>query len=361
MRTCDACGAENAEHAEYCTLCFKPLGAADAVEATDSPVAADPPPEGFLPPDFQAIPPFEVGPGPEEEEGLVEGSTPDVPRHVIDPEYATAAVAAAAAGVPLAHPGAAPIPPGAITGLGKPPEGLDLGRAMTEPFRAPDWFGKALTGVLFWAIPFAVPATTGYLVRYIGTVGEGGDELPTWGEGFFSYWIKGFILGMIALAAILPLIAILFGGIIAAVAAGARPSPAALSAIGIPLWLFAGLYVLAASVVLTASVADYAVSDEFAAFLPWRAIRNIGAKPRFLLVWLMSGGIVILSGLLSGAMSAMFGQNPQGGLIILQWLVNVTAGGVVRMIAALVSCHLLGQWASELYGYGTAPRQLFVS
>lgn len=343
MITCDACGAENAAHAEYCTLCFKPLGPTDAGEAADPPPISDPP-AGLLSPDFQAIPPFEVGPGPEEEGA-----------------YAQAAGAELAAGVPLSHPGAAPVPPGAITGPRKPPEGLDLSRAIKEPFEAPDWVGKALTGVLFWAIPFAAPATTGYLIRYIGTVGDGGDELPTWGEGFFSYWIKGFVLGIITLAAMLPLILGFFSAIVAAVGSGGRPDPAALSAIGIPFLLFGGLYGLGVSVVLTASIADYAVSDEFAAFLPWRAIRNIAAKPRFLLVWLMSGGIMILAGMLSGGMSAMFGQNPQGGLIVFQWLVNATAGGAVRMIAALVSCHLLGQWASELYGYGAAPRQLFVS
>lgn len=344
MRTCDSCGAENAEHADYCSLCFKPLGPADAVEAASPPAAADSAPAGLLPQDFRAIPPFEVGPAPEEEHA-----------------YAPAAAAAIAAGVPLSQVEAAPLPPGAITDPRKPPEGLDLGRAIKEPFEAPDWVGKALTGVLFWAIPFAVPATTGYLIRYIGTVGDGGDELPTWGEGFFSYWIKGFVLGIITLAAMLPLILVLFSAIVAVVGSGGRPDPAALSAIGIPFLLFGGLYGLGVSVVLTASIADYAVSDEFAAFLPWRAIRNIAAKPRFLLVWLMSGGIMILAGMLSGGMSAMFGQDPQGGLIILQWLVNATAGGAVRMIAALISCHLLGQWAGELYGYGAAPRQLFVT
>jgi hypothetical protein len=342
--TCDACGAENTEQAEYCSLCFKPLGAADDLEAADPSEAAGPPPEGLLPHDFQAIPPFEVGPGPEEV-------------HV----YAPATAAAIAAGVPLSQVEAAPLPPGAITGPRKPPEGLDLSRAIKEPFEAPDWVGKALTGVLFWAIPFAVPATTGYLIRYIGTVGDGGDELPSWGEGFFSYWIKGFILGMITLAAMLPLIVVLVGAIVAGMGTGGRPSPAALSGIGVPFLLLGGLYGLAVSVVLTASIADYAVSDEFSAFLPWRAIRNIAARPRFLVVWLVSGGILVLAGMLSGGMSAMFGQDPQGGLIILQWLVNVTAGGAVRMIAALVSCHLLGQWAGELYGYGAAPRQLFVS
>lgn len=361
MRTCDACGAENAEHAEYCSLCFKPLGQAGVADALDPPAAVDAPPEGLLPHDFQATPPFEVGPAPEPAAGYAAAPTYDPQGYAADPAYTEAAGAALAAGVPLSQPASAPLPPGAITGPRKPPEGLDIGRAIKEPFQAPDWLGKALTGVLFWAIPFAAPATSGYLIRYIGAVGDGGDELPTWGEGFFSFWIKGFLLGIITLAAVLPLIAVFISAIMGMAASGREPTPSALLGVGVPLLLFALVYGLGVSIVLTASIADYAVSEEFAAFLPWRAVRNIAARPRFFLVWLVSGSIVVLAGMLSGGMSAMFGQDPGGGLLVLQWLVNATVGGAVRMIAALVSCHLLGQWAGELYGYGAAPRQLFVS
>lgn len=334
MKTCPSCGAENFDSAAHCSLCLEDLGLSATSRVDPSPSAAptEAPDvaEGSCPYGGVVLPAaFQSGPAdagrPGSASPLIDGDRWE------DDEPAFVGSAARAAPPPSSRPA-----------------GVSLSRALHGPLAGFGSWGKLLLALAYWLIPLAAPATVGYLMSYVGEVGEGHDELPDWGiaGGFLAHWLRG--LG----------VSLLFGGIIlgpsvlairpaaTTIAQGGRVDPTAVVWVG-AIW---ALWALVASAYLLAAIADLAVTDDLGAFAPGRVWRVIAAEPSFFKAWGISAAIVLGANVVVGLLVGPAGRDFGGAARIARWLFAIVVGGPLQMAALTVAAHLTGQWIGTAYG-----------
>lgn len=233
---------------------------------------------------------------------------------------------------------------------------FDLGRAFRVPFDDPGWVNKALMALVWSLLVVTLPAIYGAQVAYIRSVARGDERLPDW-DGFGQKWVDGLLVALAGLVYFLPVLAlgaVLFlPAIIAGVAGGDSGALGALVGGGACVFVLASLvYTAAVSVFYSAAITHFAMRGTFGAFFDLKGIATLvrgktGYFTAWLYVLLISVGVSAVSGFLTGATAGF------GGILM----------GAVSYLAAMMSGHILGQWAAVAYspnapsGFAVAGQQ----
>ena len=224
---------------------------------------------------------------------------------------------------------------------------FDIGRAFRVPFEDPGWVNKTLMALVWSLLVVTLPAIYGAQVEYIRGVAKGDETLPDW-DGFGQKWVDGLLVALAGFVYFLPVLAlgaVLFlPAIIAGVAGGDSGALGALVGGGTCIFVLVSIvYTAAVSVFYSAAITHFAMRGSFGAFFDLKGIAALvrgktGYFTAWLYVLLISVGVSAISGFLTGATAGF------GGILM----------GAVSYLAAMMSGHVLGQWASVAYAR-TAP------
>lgn len=218
----------------------------------------------------------------------------------------------------------------------------DLGRAFKAPFQDKDWVSKVLLGLLWGVIPFTIPAVYGAQLEYIRGVSEGDETLPAWSD-FGKKWVEGFMVVIAAFILYLPIIAIgsilLFPLILASTSSGSGESMMG-AVLGGSMCLFfviALIYGIAMSIYFSAATVNFAMKGGFGAFFAFGEIlAHIRGDSKYFTAWLYAWIIGAAGGAVTGALGSTG--------------IGVIVSGGVAYLVAIMSGHVLGQWAAVAYG-----------
>lgn len=196
---------------------------------------------------------------------------------------------------------------------------MDIGRSFTAGFDDQQWVTKLLLAFLFSILVVTSPAVLGFWMRYLRNVAEGNDGvLPEWND-FGTYWVRGLLVILAAIA---------------------------YTIVGL-LLLIVGIF--PALITLQAAVVEYAMTDRpgalFAIGSVWRRITQSSD------FWVALG-----VGFLLGAVA----NSITGGLTTADSSSLRALGGVLSaatsIYVSLVGNHLYGQYARRAYATGVAPQ-----
>lgn len=233
---------------------------------------------------------------------------------------------------------------------------FDIGRAFRVPFDDPGWVNKTLMALLWSVLVVTLPAIYGAQVAYIRSVARGDERLPDW-DGFGKKWVDGFLVALASFVYFLPVLAVgavfFVPAIIAGATGGESDALGVLVGGGTCLFVLASIvYAVVVSIFYSAAITHFAMRGSFGAFFDLKGIAALvrgktGYFTAWLYVLLISAGVSAISGFLAGVTAGF------GGILM----------GAVSYLAAMMSGHVLGQWAAVAYappssgGYGGAAPQ----
>jgi hypothetical protein len=352
MRICPECGAESSDRATHCTLCFKPF-------ATESPSPAETVGSAAAYPDAAGL---SDAPGYVEDYQQQAEIVPTMPvlgRHAgdatpgqaHDPGYAPGGSANLGPLDPLGAPAPSWMAAGVV------PTSISLPDAFAAVFGDESLISKGIIAIILAITQIGSFAVSGYMIVYMGSVADGGSDLPSWlgdgGEnGFLSYFLKGVVSYIVALIGAAPLLLSVFWAFNQAVMAKLHHTQVDAGTM-VLVFLGVGLWMLAFLIYYPAALADYGLTDELRAFSPSRAFVHIVAKPSYFVAWGMGGALLLLPSLILQGGSALVPKSMAfvAGLVIL----IIQAG--LAFAAGAVAAHLMGQWMSIVHGVPLVRRE----
>jgi len=220
---------------------------------------------------------------------------------------------------------------------------IDLGRAFKAPFEDKDWLTKTLLGLLWGILVVTAPAVSGAQLAYIRGVSSGDERLPSW-DDFGTKWVEGLLVFVAALLYFLPVVvlAVLFVVPVAVTAVlnggGDGGLLGGLFAGGMCLfWLVAMVYGIAVSVLFSAAMTNYAMKRNFGAFFEFGNIMAlVRGNTGYFTAWIYTILIAFAGSIVTSILTATY----VGGVLVT---------GVTYLIA-MMSGHVLGQWAARAFG-----------
>jgi len=224
--------------------------------------------------------------------------------------------------------------------------------------RDPKWIGKIALGVLFSLIPIINFAVAGWAIEYVHDYSRGGrDRMPEW-TNFAEHWTRGIAFAFASWVYYLPAgLILIFGSGLGGLSASGMANPSSalaslLGTVGVAFFL-AGLYMVAASFLVQAARANYAVYGVFgAAFRAKEILARVGANfSSYLTAWAV--GIVAVWGAIACAGFFGFALSlvPIVGWIVELLMLPVFVG--LGLTAAMISSALVGEYAG--IAYAAAP------
>jgi hypothetical protein len=224
---------------------------------------------------------------------------------------------------------------------------IDLGRAFKAPFEDREWFSKTLLGFVWGLLVVTSPAVYGAQLEYIRGVSRGDDDLPSW-DDFGKKWADGLLVAIAGMLYFLPVIiiaiAVLIPWMITAIATG--DSSNALSGLlagsACLFIILAIIYSIAVSLFFNAAITHYAIRGNFGAFFEFGEIlAKVRGGTGYFTAWFYS----LIIGFAASAVASVLAGTMIGGILY----------PAIAYLAAMMTGHVLGQWASA--AYGTAPVQ----
>lgn len=220
---------------------------------------------------------------------------------------------------------------------------FDLSRAVRAPFQDSEWLTKSLLAIAWTLLIVTIPALVGAQVAYIRSVAQGDEKLPAWSD-FGGKWLDGLMVSIAAFLYFLPVVALGAFALVPVVSVAvndgdAGGAAAALASGGICLMGVAGIvYAALMSVFFSAAMTHYAMRSEFGAFFDFGGILgHVRDRSGYFVAWvyviLVSMVVSTISSVLTGATGGL------GGLVM----------PAVSYLGAMVSAHVLGQWAAASY------------
>ncbi|MBS3974869.1 MAG: DUF4013 domain-containing protein [Actinobacteria bacterium] len=224
---------------------------------------------------------------------------------------------------------------------------MDLSRALNAPFKDRDWVVKVLLGGLWGLLIVTIPAQLGAMMAYVRSVANDDESLPAW-SNFGSKWVSGFLLLVGTTIYMLP--AIVLSGVIMAGAAAAIASQdpyaaAAVAGTGLLLGLLSLIWMIVASLPLSAAMVNYSITGQFSSmFAIGYLIKLIRSRTGFFKAWGLSLLIGVVAGITVSALSMLL-----IGYILAPW---------IYFLSYIFSAHLFGQWAKAAMSLGQADGQV---
>lgn len=221
---------------------------------------------------------------------------------------------------------------------------IDLGRAFKAPFDDKDWLSKTALGLLWGLLVVTAPAVSGAQLEYIRGVSRGDERLPDWND-FGTKWVEGFMVILAGILYFLPVFVIgaLFVVPVATTVAlgGGSDSGQLLGGLfagGFCLyWILAIVYSVAVSVLFSAAMTNYAMKRSFGAFFEFGGIMAlVRGGTGYFTAWIYT----VLIAFVGSALASVLAYTIVGGIL---------STGVTYLIA-IMSGHVLGQWAAQAFG-----------
>ena len=222
---------------------------------------------------------------------------------------------------------------------------IDIGRALKAPFEDSDWVSKTLLGFLFGLLGFTAPAVYGAQLDYISGVANGDESLPSWND-FGRKWVEGFMVFLAGLLYFLPVVILGFVFVVPPIIAlvNANGEGGALGAVlggGLCLfWVAALIYSIVVSVFFSAAMTNYAMRRSFGAFFDFGGI-----------LALVRGGTGYLTAWLYTVLTAFVGSAIVSALSATG--IGAVLAPAIAYLVAMITGHVLGQWARQAFGVQT--------
>ncbi len=218
----------------------------------------------------------------------------------------------------------------------------DLGRAFRAPFQDKDWVTKVLLGLLWGVLGVTIPAIYGAQLDYIRGVSEGDERLPEWGD-FGKKWVEGLQVVLASIIFFLPMIvigAIVFMPFLIAAVADNGDAAGGFAFGGMCLFsAIAAVYGIAVSLYFSAATVNFAMKGGFGSFFAFGEIlEKIRGNSKYTTAWLYT----LIVAAVGGAISGVLGSTGIG----------LVVSGAVTFLVAIISGHVLGQWAAVAYSRG---------
>lgn len=220
---------------------------------------------------------------------------------------------------------------------------FDIARAFKAPFQDPEWVNKTLMGFVWTLLVVTSPAVYGAQLEYIRRVSAGNERLPEW-DDFGNKWVEGFLVAVAWFIYMLPVTIVgaifVLPGLISLIASDGGSDAAGAFFFG-GMCLFGvvfTIYVLALSVFISAAMTHFAMRRTFGAFFEFGAIATkIRGGSGYFTAWLYT---ILISVGVSTAASVISGVTGGLGSIVMP---------AVTYLAAMMTGHVLGQWARVAY------------
>lgn len=187
---------------------------------------------------------------------------------------------------------------------------MDIGRALSFPFKDPEWVKKILIGGLITLIPLiGAFVAFGYAIEVVRRAYQNEDALPAW-DDFGGYLTRGFIGWLGALIWAIPLVIIGFCAFIPAIALSDNDGGASGAFIVFGYCLIIPLAILFQAFVLPILMGRYAVERNFGAMFQFseviEEIRRAGSALLMVLVVAIVATFVAQLGLIACFIGVIF-------------------------------------------------------
>jgi len=222
---------------------------------------------------------------------------------------------------------------------------IDIGRAFKAPFEDTDWVSKTLLGFLWGLLGVTAPAVYGAQLDYISGVASGDERLPDWSD-FGRKWVEGFMVFLAGLLYFLPVVVLGFVFVVPPIIAlvSANDDSGALGAVlggGLCIfWVIALMYSIVISVFFAAAMTNYAMRRNFGSFFDFAGIMAlVRGGTGYFTAWLYT----ILIAFVGSAIVSVLSATGIGAVL----------APAVAYLVAMISGHVLGQWARQAFGVQT--------
>jgi len=187
---------------------------------------------------------------------------------------------------------------------------MDIGRALSFPFKDAEWVKKILIGGLITLIPFIGSFVAfGYAIEVVRRAYQNDDTLPEW-DDFGGYLTRGFLGWVGALVWAIPLILIGFCAFIPAIALSGDDSGASGAFFLFGYCLIIPLAIIFQAFVLPILLGRYAVERNFGAMFQFseviEEIRRAGSALLMVLVVAIVATFVAQLGLIACFIGIIF-------------------------------------------------------
>lgn len=231
---------------------------------------------------------------------------------------------------------------------------MNINKAFSFPFEDRQWISKLGLGAVISMVPILNFAWNGYLVGLLRNVSNGEAEpLPNW-DNLEKKFMDGLILAVAGLVYSLPILIVFclplgFFAVSGALSGDSNLQDVSNLIAGIGGVVYFGLlcvfivYGLALSVIYPAILVLFSREGTFASCFKFREVIGLISKNSgpFFTAWGVSILAALVVGLVTGAVSAMFGWIPCVG-----WAVVLVIGVGTTIYTTVVYAHLFGQFGA---------------